>query len=339
MKTTSNTKTPTILRTPRRAKRLISGKAGRRALGVPAPTINNILAVTCPACQVGNGAICDSSFGGTYKATSRGLLHPEREKAAGLVVNTFETVTPYTAPGSPQPALASVSFGAANLFANNDSLVVPDGVGGSVLLDVQVDGAYTPASPLAVTVDLRPIFPSGTPENVASIFDAAIVANTALDTSASAGSVEWLAWPIPGVVGNGNVVTATAANPLAMTAENFSGGSGTSTLAYARGSLTVLAGVASFANHDTLTIDTDVGSLVLEFKAVALGFVPTPGDVTVDITAAPTAADVAAAIDAALFANSDFFLEPSGHSREWCGRSPAWSATATRSWRLRRRPA
>jgi hypothetical protein len=282
-----------------------SSLVGRRLAPLPPGTytIANVLAITCPVCQVRPGDVCDGSAGGTYDATSRGLIHDARARAAGLTVSLTETVSPYVVPGTETPAMASITLVAASTITNNNTLTVPDGVGGVVVFEFEVDGGFSP-TPGRVTVDLTSVFPSGTAEDVRTLLDAAIVQNTMLSTASNYAGVEQLFWPIPGTVGNGQLVTV--GGPY--TATNFSAGVGTSTLAFAKGTILANAGIAGFVNNDKLVLDTDAGpgTLMLELEVVALGFVPTAGYVTVDLTAAVTAADVLAAIDEAIFENSDF---------------------------------
>jgi hypothetical protein len=291
-----------------------SGKpAAKKHLSVvdpgPGPwTIDNILAITCPACQVGPGQVCDGSAGGTYDATSRGIIHSARAAAAGLTVSQVEVVQPYGAPGTAVPATATIAFAPTSGLADHMTIVVPDGVGGTVTFEVQTSASgFVPTSG-DVTLDLSALGGSGTAEQVRVLFDALLLQYTALAGSSTAAGVETLSWPIPGTVGNGQAVTASSP----MVATSFANGSGTSTLAFAKATVTINTVGTGVVNHDTLAIATDQGLYTFEFETSASGYTPTPGDVQVDLTAAFTAADAIAALQDAIDANTDFLTEVAG---------------------------
>ena len=114
------------------------------------------------------------------------------------------------------------TVGNANAFANNDSLTIPDGSGGTVVIEFQIDGTYVP-TPGAYTVDLRPILPDGTYDDVIALVAAIVAAHTTIGMPSGGEGHQNAVYSVAGVAGNLPIV-ASAPISGAVSAVAFAGG-------------------------------------------------------------------------------------------------------------------
>jgi hypothetical protein len=221
-----------------------------------------------------------------------------------------------------------------NQFTNNDYITFPDGAGGTINVELQLDGSFVP-TPGMFTADLQLAV---TAEDVSNIIASIVFANSTLqDLSSGAQGIGWVhnyQYSTPGTVGNGQQIIPTVINGAsAAVGSTFTGGitgstSNTCVLGttirvgpesrlnnvigsyISLGAATLAfgtfenAGPGQFVDNDYITFpDGSGGTINVELQLTGT-FVPTPGMFTADLQLAATAQDISDIIANVVFANS-----------------------------------
>ena len=148
---------------------------------------------------------------------------------ASLLLTGFEIIggqkvvvkVPSTAP---VVALGQVSVNNANTFTDGDFFVIPTGTGpATIKVAFQVTGGYVPPIGTDYTIDLRPILPGGTFDDVLALLDGVIIAHTTLGLPSGGGGHQNLSWPTAGAAGN-QPISCFSADASATAVAGFSGG-------------------------------------------------------------------------------------------------------------------